>query len=56
LHYRYRETVYHIRVTQGESAITVDGVEQREQTIALVNDHSEHHVEIPTGAIIPATR
>lgn len=51
LHYRYRETVYHIQVVripgrQGEATVTVDGVGQRDQAIPLVNDHLEHHVEI----------
>jgi cyclic beta-1,2-glucan synthetase len=51
LHYRYRETVYHITVTQrpagqGETKVTVDGVEQDDPAIPLVDDHQEHSVEV----------
>jgi cellobiose phosphorylase len=50
VHYRYRETVYHITVLQtragtGES-VTVDGVEQPDTAIFLVDDHQEHSVEV----------
>jgi cellobiose phosphorylase len=51
LHYRYRETVYHIVVSQklggdGETSVTVDGVERPDQTIPLVDDRQEHSVEV----------
>jgi len=49
LHYRYRETIYHISVTQSESAemsVSVDGNEQTEMTIPLVDDHIEHWAEV----------
>ena len=51
MHYRYRETVYHIAVLQtpagnGEMRVTVDGVEQHDKTIPLVDDHQEHSVEV----------
>ena len=69
LHYRYRETVYHIAVVQtvaaeagmaagegmtvpagitanGGMTVTVDGVEQGDQAIPLVDDHQEHSVEV----------
>ncbi|MBZ0131441.1 MAG: cyclic beta 1-2 glucan synthetase, partial [Rhodocyclaceae bacterium] len=55
IHYRYRETVYHIAIVQtpagengkrGETRVTVDGVEQGNQPIALVDDHREHTVEV----------
>ena len=51
VHYRYRESVYHIKVVQGRAgeggeSVTVDGVVQREQTIPLVDDHSEHFVVV----------
>ncbi len=51
LHYRYRETVYHISVLQisagsGETSMTVDGVEQHDEAIPLVDDHQEHSVEV----------
>jgi cellobiose phosphorylase len=51
LHYRYRETVYHIAVTQmpagkGETRVTVDGIERPDPTIPLVDDDREHWVEV----------
>ena len=51
LHYRYRETAYHIIVVQTHTAdnktrVTVDGVEQRDEAVPLVDDRLEHAVEI----------
>ena len=51
MHYRYRETVYHIAVLQtpagkAEMRVTVDGTEQDDKTIPLVDDHKEHWVEV----------
>jgi cellobiose phosphorylase len=51
LHYRYRETLYHITVFQTHAAdnktsVTVDGVEQRDQAVPLVDDRMEHTVEV----------
>ena len=50
VHYRYRETVYHIAVERragtGEMGVTVDGVVQRDKAIPLVNDLQEHSVEV----------
>jgi cyclic beta-1,2-glucan synthetase len=51
MHYRYRETVYHIAVLQtpagkGEMRVTVDGMEQHDQAIALVDDRKEHWAEV----------
>ena len=51
VHYRYRETIYHITVLQtcagnGEKIVTVDGIEQDEKAITLVDDHQEHLVEV----------
>jgi cellobiose phosphorylase len=51
LHYRYRETVYHITVLQTSAAdnktrVTVDGVEQRDDTVPLLDDGVEHAVEV----------
>ena len=51
LHYRYRETVYHIAVLHtragiGEMSVTVDGVEQHDKAIPLVDDRQEHSVEV----------
>ncbi|HJW57069.1 MAG TPA: glucoamylase family protein [Burkholderiaceae bacterium] len=51
LHYRYYDTMYRIVVTQGGVAgVTVDGVEQMDGVIALVDDQQEHAVEIVTPA------
>jgi cellobiose phosphorylase len=57
MHYRYRETVYHIYVQRplaenDETRVTVDGVEQPDNTIPLVDDRQEHSVEVslPMGA------
>jgi len=57
VHYRYRETVYHITVLQtlaatDESSVTVDRVERPGKTIPLIDDHQEHSVEVR----IPAAR
>jgi cellobiose phosphorylase len=51
VHYRYRETVYHIAVRQthtgnGDTRVTVDGVLQHDQAITLVDDRKEHSVEV----------
>jgi cellobiose phosphorylase len=52
IHYRYRETVYHITVRRiGEpsgpvSRVTVDDVECPDTRVPLVDDHREHHVEV----------
>jgi len=51
VHYRYRETVYHIEVIQspagdGGTSVTVDGVERHDDGIPLVDDRQEHSVEV----------
>jgi cellobiose phosphorylase len=51
VHYRYRETVYHITVTQACNAtaaagVTVDGIQQNDTAIPLVDDRQEHTVEV----------
>mgnify|MGYP000461382858 CR=1 FL=1 len=52
IHYRHRDTFYHITVSRagGEVAlpvqVLVDGKEQPEATIRLVDDHCEHAVEV----------
>ncbi len=51
VHYRYRETVYHIAVLQTHAAnggmtVTVDGIEQEDDAIPLVDDRQEHYVEV----------
>ena len=55
VHYRYRETVYHIAVLQtllgiGETRITVDGVERPDKMIPLVDDRQDHSVEVKIPA------
>jgi cyclic beta-1,2-glucan synthetase len=51
VHYRYRETVYHIVITRmqigdGATSVTVDGVGQQDKKIILVDDHQEHSVKV----------
>ena len=51
MHYRYRETVYHIEVLQtreekGGASVTVDGVLRPDQAIPLIDDRKEHSVEV----------
>jgi len=54
IHYRYRETMFHIAVSQavagdgqpGVSHVTVDGVERSDKRVTLVDDHLEHQVEV----------
>ncbi|MBP9854175.1 MAG: cyclic beta 1-2 glucan synthetase [Candidatus Omnitrophica bacterium] len=51
IHYRYRETVYHIHVVQlsagnQQKIITVDNIKQSNMEILLIDDHQEHHVEV----------
>jgi cyclic beta-1,2-glucan synthetase len=62
MHYRYRETVYHIVVSQtraaddakiGETSITVDGVERLDMAIPLIDDRQEHSVEVKIMAPSP---
>lgn len=54
IHYRYRETVYHITLiqlpdTNVQQTLTVDGVTQQDSAIALVDDRVEHYVEVRVG-------
>ena len=51
IRYRFRETHYHICVVQLQAAdstieVTVDGVEQRDGAVSLVDDRLEHVVEV----------
>ena len=50
VHYRHRETVYHITVIQlrdgGTAGVSVDGADQPDKTIILVDDRQEHFVEV----------
>ena len=55
MHYRYRETTYHITVKcngQGTTiqSLLVDGIEQAEHFVRLVDDRSNHQVEIGLGS------
>ncbi len=54
VHYRYRETVYHIIIRQtddvtGEMRVEADGIDQPDKAISLVDDHREHKVEVKVG-------
>jgi len=52
IHYRYRQTVYHITITRssddslGQSALTLDGQPLTDETIPLHDNRIEHFVEI----------
>jgi len=50
IHYRYLSTIYHITVNQKsettETIVTIDGLEQENEVITLVNDNIEHDVQI----------
>jgi cellobiose phosphorylase len=52
IHYRHRETVYHIHVTNHGgtvSRVVCDGVEHADKLIPLRDDRSDHRVEIELG-------
>ena len=49
VHYRHRETVYHIRAARSASTdmqVLLDGVEQPDPVIPLADDRREHTVEV----------
>jgi len=50
VHYRYRETFYHITIHQTDdgsmASVTFDGVEQPDGSIPLVDDRREHSAEV----------
>jgi len=55
IHYRYRETVYHMAVAQsqegadeasGVMSVTVDGVGRKDGIIPLIDDQHEHWIEV----------
>ncbi|MFZ1535959.1 MAG: glycosyl hydrolase family 65 protein, partial [Chromatiaceae bacterium] len=55
IHYRYRETVYHIVISQvragdgapiGTAGVTLDGATQDGLRIPLIDDRREHRVEV----------
>ncbi len=54
LHYRYRETFYHMTFLRTGpldhvTSVIVDGVEQEEKTVRLTDDRIEHTAEIKIG-------
>ncbi len=58
MHYRYRETVYHISVQQapaedGGTRVTLDGVDHPDNSIPLVDDRQEHYVAVRL-AVVPS--
>jgi cyclic beta-1,2-glucan synthetase len=64
LHYRYRETYYHITMrrpeTEGDeeinaSSVTIDGVTQDGTFIVLVDDRREHRVEVQVASRDPVS-
>src|ERR1051326_4983688 len=57
IHYRWRETTYHIAVGPGEAGnggpgVVVDGVEQADGVIQLVDDRRDHQVEVRISAAV----
>jgi cellobiose phosphorylase len=52
IHYRYRQTVYHIAITRlaadtgAATQLTLDGNMLEGETLPLVDDHREHAVEM----------
>jgi cellobiose phosphorylase len=56
VHYRYRQTLYHINVSKVSPAspepgkTLLDGVMLADQTVPLVDDRREHHVEVRLGS------
>ena len=51
IHYRYRETVYHVTVHNGGAGTTVarvltDNIEQPDLTVSMVDDRNPHEVEV----------
>ena len=60
IHYRYRETFYHITVNcgadQSKQEVIVDGVKRAGNLIPLVDDRQEHRVEVNIAALSPVDR
>lgn len=48
IHYRFRETVYHITILQngGKKSVVVDGVEQADNLAHLIDDRQYHEVRV----------
>jgi len=58
VHYRYRETFYHIRVIRRKDhgvapTVIVDGQEQQDNTIPLKDDRLDHDVEVHVHDPLP---
>jgi len=56
VHYRYRETVYHIAISRSrgpgtQASVSVDGVVHPGRVLPLVDDQIEHSVEVSLGAL-----
>jgi len=54
LHYRYRETFYHIEfvvtgITGSITRVFLDGIEQENRTVPLADDHKEHSAKVEIG-------
>jgi len=54
IHYRYRDTFYHISIKNGGSGTTIkrlviDGVDQSEHILPQVDDKKNHEVGIELG-------
>lgn len=52
--YRYRSTLYHIEVQNsatgsGVRSVVVDGIDQADRNIHLVDDREDHHVVVILG-------
>ena len=59
IHYRYRETMYHIVVTQNhdgiaKTKITLDGAKCQGNFISLIDDHQNHNAEVEYVFVPPA--
>ncbi len=57
VHYRFRETVYHITLKQslehdGEINVVMDGVLHQGKSVKLINDLQEHFVELTFAAVL----
>jgi cellobiose phosphorylase len=64
IHYRYRETLYHIVIAQAidgakapseVKSILLDGIAQDVMAITLVDDRREHHVKLTLGSTVQPT-
>jgi cyclic beta-1,2-glucan synthetase len=53
VHYRYRETFYHITLHNNGGAnvtrVVLDGVAQQEKVLSLIDDRNEHNVNVDLG-------